>query len=246
MKVAVLGCGPAGLLSALAIEQCGHKPVIFSNPIKSRMPGAQFLHAAIPGLTPDEPELFINFLKRGSAQGYAAKVYGRRDAPTSWDAFPEGRVGAWSLARAYDLLWERYRGRIVAGEVGREGLDLIEDRFDAALSTIPAQVLCDNPEHTFDSTTVWIRTGPMPQGVNVIEYNGQPLVGYYRSSSIEGHGSVEFGHPVRGADPGVKPLGTNCDCRHRFYRLGRFGTWKKGVLVHHAYEEAKALINALY
>jgi hypothetical protein len=41
----------------------------------------------------------------------------------------------------------------------------------------------------------------MPQGVNVIEYNGQPLVGYYRSSSIEGHGSVEFGHPVRNAQP---------------------------------------------
>lgn len=246
MKVAVLGCGPAGLLTALAVEQAGHIPVILSNPVKSRMPGAQFLHTAIPGLTPDDPELFINFLKRGTAQGYATKVYGRRDAPTSWDAFPEGKVGAWSLARAYDLLWERYRRGIVPVEIGPEQLDAIEDQFDFAFSTIPAQVLCDNSAHEFDSATVWIRTGRMPQGSNMIEYNGQPLVGYYRSSAIDGQGSVEFGHPVTNAHPGVKPLGTGCDCRPFFRRQGRFGLWRKGVLVHHAYFGAKGIIaNAL-
>lgn len=217
-------------------------PVIFSIPEKSKMPGAQFLHRPIPDLTDPAPDLRINFVKLGSREGYARKVYRRRDAPTSWDAFPEGPRVAWALAPVYDRLWERYRGEVVEGEITQRTLDGIESRFDRAFSTIPAQVLCEHSRaHAFRWADVWIRTAPAPRSRmnNFIEYNGSPLTGHYRCSCINGEFSQEFGHPVAKAQPGRKPLDTTCDCRPFFHRLGRFGKWSKGVLVHHAYEEAR-------
>lgn len=239
--VAILGCGPAGLLTAWAVEQAGFCPVIFSIPEKSKMPGAQFLHKPIPGLTDPAPDLRINFVKLGSREGYAQKVYGRRDAPTSWDAFPEGPRAAWALAPVYDRLWDRYRGEVVEGEILARTLDGIESRFQRAFSTIPVQVLCEHSlAHQFRWADVWIRSAPARRmGHDFIEYNGNPGIGHYRASRINGELSQEFGHRVGGAHPGRKPLDTNCDCRPFFHRLGRFGKWSKGVLVHHAYEEAR-------
>jgi hypothetical protein len=243
--VAILGCGPAGLLTALAVEQAGFHPVIYSIPVKSKMPGAQFLHAPIPDLTTAVPEFYINFAKFGNKEGYAQKVYGRPDAPTSWDSFPAGPHGAWSLARAYDRLWDRYSPEVVEGAVTQRLLDGIEARYRAAFSTIPAPILCNDLRHEFHSTEVWIRTQGVEPRRNYIEYNGDPKAAYYRSSRIGEYLSFEFGHRVPGAEPGLKPLDTDCDCRPHFHRVGRFGRWTKGVLVHHAYFAAQEVIRAV-
>jgi hypothetical protein len=218
--IAILGCGPAGLLTAWAVEQAGYCPVIFSRPEKSQMPGAQFLHESIPDVTNDDPE-----------------------APTSWDAFHEGPVKAWSLAAAYDRLWDRYRPDLVEGEVTPRLLDGIESRFTRAFSTVPAYLLCANEHHRFPAAQVWIRNWESSAegwgfGNDFVEYNGHPGTGYYRASKIGDQCSMEFGHRVGRADPGAKPLDTTCNCRPFFQRLGRFGKWRKGVLVHHAYKEA--------
>lgn len=47
---------------------------------------------------------------------------------------------------------------------------------------------------------------------------------------------------------GQKPISTNCDCwvKDGLLRVGRFGTWKKGVLTHHAYEQALEAARALH
>ena len=51
MKIAIFGCGPAALISAQACFAMGHNPQIYSIQRKSVMPGAQYLHQPIPGIT---------------------------------------------------------------------------------------------------------------------------------------------------------------------------------------------------
>lgn len=141
MDIAILGCGPAGLLTALAVEERGFNPVIYSIAKKSIMPGAQFLHEYIDGASQPEDHLSIDFRKKGTKEGYATKVYGSPDASCSWDDFPSGAVEAWSLAGAYDRLWARYGDQVIDVEITERLLDGIEQRFALAFSTVPAPVL---------------------------------------------------------------------------------------------------------
>src|SRR5215470_19138644 len=100
MKVAVLGCGPAGLMAAYACTVEGLTPHIYSKPNKSIIIGAQYLHLPIPNITLPEPEVEIKYVKVGTPEGYARKVYGNEAAPTSWDRFSEGLHKGWGLREA--------------------------------------------------------------------------------------------------------------------------------------------------
>ena len=51
MNVAVLGCGPAGLIAAWAAEQAGADVQIYSKKVQSIIPGSQYLHGPIPGVS---------------------------------------------------------------------------------------------------------------------------------------------------------------------------------------------------
>lgn len=246
-EVAILGCGPAGLLAALATEQAGHEPVIYSYKIKSTMPGAQFLHKPIPGVTPERPDATVLFTKVGTREGYARKVYGRPTAPCSWDQFPAGLYGVWSMGKLYDALWERFESRINDVDCDEQFLNALDARL--VLSTIPAIYLCCGQRHEFRSQEVFIRTRPSSslrgRYWDHVEYNGTTWDPYYRRSYLFGRVSEEFGHWVSDSVRGEKPLGTDCDCRPSIKRLGRFGQWRKGVLIHHAYHDAKGYVNAL-
>lgn len=251
-SVAILGCGPAGLLVAHRARQMGLRPVIFSEPVKSFISGAQFLHEPIPGLSQPSESMPIQFIKQGDRPGYAQKVYDRPDAPCSWEEYPEGPHEAWALAPAYDRLWEEYGKRVNPVEFRPDGsaIEIIKKHFRPIISTIPVTALCSNPSHSFTQAAVWIRSHPVTWRTRThedfIEYNGDPMIPYYRASKIGGQYSWEFGHEVGGAVYGRKPLATTCDCHPGIERLGRFGKWKKGVLLHHVYNEAKEAIHRAY
>lgn len=254
MKVAVLGCGPAGLIAAEAVRHHAKRSTkieIFSNKVKSVMPGAQYLHAPIPEVSPEQPIGALRYVKLGSKHGYAAKVYGDAGAPVSWDLYDEGTVMAWSIHETYDRLWERWEDRIE--DVGNlngcsDTLRYIADRYDLVLSTIPASLWCDRiGHHQFDMQSVWIADGAQSgTGENTIIYNGDPKVPWYRSSNIFGHASTEYSVPVVGGKEGRKPLKTDCTCPPpNVTRTGRFGKWDKRALVHVSYPEARRALLAL-
>jgi hypothetical protein len=244
VKVIILGCGPAGLLAAHAARQAALDTTIYSIKEKSVMPGAQFLHEPIPGVTSATPDASAMFIKVGPKAGYAQKVYGSPDAPTSWDGYPAGERPIWSMGAAYDTLWELYNDLIVDADLNRFDIEslTVENPDALMISTIPAWILCQTGRHVFRSKSVWIRSRQTDTETNCVVYNGNPLIGYYRASNLFGWEATEFGHQVPGALKGEKPLGTDCDCQPEIHRLGRFGTWSKGVLIHHAYSGAKELI----
>ena len=272
LKIAILGCGPAGLFAAHAAAQAGADFTIFSKPRKSFMRGAQYLHKPIPGLSGDSFD--VTYELWGSVEGYRRKVYGEmEDILVS----PETLIGtspAWDIREAYDNAWDRYAdpadgSRFIVPadfETGHDGvfLDMMSGDYDLVISSIPAWLLCRNPEHSFDSKEVWATEGlkrPMEMGFqvagtgvmrdNLVVCSGDPDDWWYRQSRIHGWENTEFPIDHKPSErPGVrvhkvvKPVRTNCDCHKDIVRIGRYGKWQKGILTHHAYEDAVTAIVA--
>lgn len=238
MNVAVLGCGPAGLLAAHAAQLLSHRVDIYSRKVKSPLSGAQYVHDPIPQVAEGQPDGRLNYIKRGSRQGYALKVYGSEDAPCSWDNFPEGELPAWSMPSMYDKLWDKFTNKIHDTEVTSDVIVDLFPKYDKIISAMPLKALCHNKAHRFKGAQVYITPQAEVEQDNTIVYNGCAGDRWYRTSKIFGHGSTESTRPTEGAWAGIKPTWSNCTCWQEIIRVGRFGKWEKGVLVHHAFQEA--------
>jgi hypothetical protein len=256
MRIAVLGCGPSGLLAAHACEASGHEVTVFS---KAREPsplaGSQYIHEPLPGLTGEKPDGAVVFHKVGTAEGYAEKVYGDRFAPTSWMIFPTGPRPMWSMSKVYQKLFQDWYEKINTVTIDAEWLDYLEQRrdmFALVISAIPCPVICRNPDHNFPFVKVMFEEHDHKDpnlGEHYIYYSGSESDRWYRSSHVGGLGWYEYGETANilshyaNGEPrvlrdGIKPLDTDCDCRPRIIRVGRFGEWRKARLVHHSYFKA--------
>jgi hypothetical protein len=250
-EICVLGAGPSGLLAAKAVEDLGHEPVIYAIKKKSNTGGAIYIHEPLPGLTGVAPDAYVTFHKLGTREGYARKVYGHEDADCSWDDFPEGVKPAWSMRETYDLLWRRYESQVIDKVVTADMVGQLLLRH-VVISTIPAPAICLGNQHWFEQKDIWVRRDFNLRNPGMLDpcivYNGDPAYGWYRASSLFGHGAMEFGHHVENAAYGFKPIRTNCDCHSdngTLIRAGRFGTWKKGVLIHHTYNQVSEALQEL-
>lgn len=259
MSVAILGSGPAGLLAAHAAVKAGHSPTIYARGERSVIHGAQFLHVPILDVTSMEPDAAVNFDHWGCAEEYAMKVYGDATAPCSWRSF-EGEIPIWSMQEAYARLWMMYKDLIVSINLTSDEISMVEDSFEHIISTIPGPALCKEPAekhvHQFTWANVWVTDAEQER----IPYNGVVLNGihedsWYRSSNIMGYGSTEWpgsliDYQVAEMHAGQrvmiqKPLANNCTCRPEITRAGRFGEWRKGILVHHAYDKTQEVLSAV-
>jgi hypothetical protein len=244
--------------------QRGVETHVLSTGGASLMPGAQYLHAPIPG-TPSEREdpRLVRYEARGSADAYRRKVYGTT-APAkvsvetmdsehhSWDIrasynWLREKLETYSIrefhaspSSVYHLLYDSWLGRPLA--------------YDYVISSVPAPHLCSDSRHEFLSQTILVGqfwAGPRGDGNHVI-CDGTRAVNWYRTSRIYGHvqtewspredvGSESLGFGIARAR---KPLKTTCDCFlawPNFRRVGRYGKWEKGVLTHQAFEECLAV-----
>lgn len=236
-KVCVLGCGPAGMMVAHAATLRGCQVTIFSQYKPSVIGGAQYLHQAIPEATGDEPDGVVELVKLGTRRRYAERVYGDPDAPTSWDDYSAGEHKVWNMRRAYSWLWYKYESRIVDVTVTPDKLARLGRGYFAILSTIPRHVFCTKPEeHTYTSQNVWITDDDIVAD-NTIVMNGEEGP-WYRACKIFETPGVEWPSPQAGAVKVIKPLRTDCDCHQSVLKFGRYGLWRKGVLIHDAFNEA--------
>lgn len=247
LLVAVLGCGPAGLMAAHAINLAGRQPIIYAPKEPSKIPGAAYLHKPIPDISGVDPEGMVRYRKIGKRDGYALKVYGDASAPCSWDDFEAGMYPAWSLRNTYEKLWEAYKAFIIPIEVDANDVEAMLTDYPLVISSIPRKVICrDRQHHEFQSRHYWhseksALTAIMP---NILVYSGSPAHSWYRTSQIFDHQATEFIELPMEWDaeiwPGEKPLGNNCDCweERNLLFVGRFGEWRKGVLAHHAFEKS--------
>jgi len=255
LKIAILGCGPAGLFAAHAAVGQGCDVTVYSRPRKSFMRGAQYLHRPIPGLS-GEP-FKVDYRLEGTVEGYKDKVYGDI---TDVQVSPETLTGiadAWDIREAYDRAWQEYSHLISPWEADSEALARIEQDNDLIFSTIPARLICENQTHSFASQIIWstdfIRykgaftnddTGKIED--NIVICSGDPEDWWYRVSRIHGWENTEYPHSYKPDTDRVweveKPLYTDCRCHPEILRLGRYGAWRKGVLSDSAFYDVESLL----
>jgi hypothetical protein len=237
-------------------------PDLSGKPKRSELHGCQYLHRSIPEITYSVDGELVDYQLDGPTDGYRRKVYGDGyTGPVSPDEFgPEERHYAWDLRTAYNKLWNIWRPSIFPFEATPGNVvGLKEDKNNIILCTIPAPALCQDMEnHKFPSREVWamgstdphharLRALPYRAPDMTVQCNGWRDTGWYRAATVFGYSTLEWPGgkkpPISGVARVSKPLSTDCTCNvnvgnaARWYRLGRFGQWRKGVLVHQAYFE---------
>lgn len=260
--VAILGSGPSGLVAAAAAEMAGWWPAIITNTLRpSGMFGAQYLHEPIPFVTPDD-RVQINYILKGTPEGYRDRVYGASYAgPVSPEEYG-GSHDAWDIRETYGRLHNYFVDYMKVATVRPADVPDIKRAFVFVISTIPATALCPgyNVEatsdlhyaHNFPAAEIWA-AGDAPEiGItlpyqcddNTVICNGEEDgPAWYRMSRIYGRLTIEwpgtlFAQPPLPTVAKVrKPITTNCDCwvGAKFMRAGRYGEWKRGILVHEVY-----------
>jgi len=253
MKVLVLGSGPAGLIAAhTAVEKFGAEVRILSQGRKSDLYGCQYLHRPVAGVPPVATTL-VSYELRGTAEDYARKVYGGA-LPAGVRVSPESLQGshfAWDIRATYDWLWDQYQNLVHEYVLYPDvvGPLLGQAQADIVISSIPLPFLCQQPDdHGFTSVDCWAmgdapdRGQRVPVGVpeETVWCDGTADKGFYRAARVFGHTTVEWPGwrrrpPLAGVSAFTKPIATTCTCWQReIVRVGRYGTWTKGVLAHEA------------
>lgn len=253
-KVLVLGCGPAGLITACAAQLHGADVTIFSRKQPSVIYGAQWLQVPLDGLTLQKPDGYVEFKLYGDPVVYEQKVFGQQAHDGhGWTAHVEEPVKpAWDLRRLYDDLWRRMEHCVVDTELDAEEMRrLHESDWDVIFNCVPLWNLCGwykerdgfaIEPHTFDKYKV--RIAPQHDAAfgepNVVIYNGATEDEWFRSSVIFGvDGGKEYPVTARVQDAKMvrKPQRTDCDCWPNVRRVGRYGAWDMNRLVHDGYEQ---------
>lgn len=266
--IAILGVGPAGLMAAHACVLQGKMVALFSRgdmdtmPIKSKLGGAQFLHMPIPGINDvEKPDAEVRYVLCGTAAGYRRKVYGDNPAVpfvSMENVRHDQTQKAWNLQATYDLLWEALVAstKVNVEHIGPQWIDkaLEGGWFETILSTVPAPALCrsaaglNGKPHLFAVQSVSIATTCVLDNLpdNHVVYDGTSERSWYRCSRLFGIGGTEWSGivpPYGNLIKVSKPVRTTCDCyAGQVVRLGRHGTWTKGVLTHDAFLEAYRVV----
>jgi hypothetical protein len=201
-------------------------------------------------VTNRDDHITVDYLLRGTVSEYRRKVYGRNwDGTVSPEDLEETHE-AWDIRETYDRLWTLYEDSIQHFDVDAQGVNLLMLDYALVVNTIPLNVLCAKG-HQFRYTEV-VAAGDAPAlGIDVgrhyrcpqdtVILNGEEMPTWYRISNIFGHTTIEWPQgikpPLGTASIVVKPTETNCDCWPDMLKLGRYGSWSKGVLSHTAYDK---------
>jgi hypothetical protein len=256
-SVAILGCGPAGLLAAHAAEQEGWDFCIYSRKQKSKLYGSQYLHDLIPELDCGTGAL-IKYALHGTPEEYRHKVYG-----DSWDGTvsPEDLMTvhqAWDIRYVYDGLWDRYKDDIAELDIKPDVvLPYVFPDADLVLSTVPRKIWAEDGD-VFESQKIWaigdtdtvLRVSASRPPDNTVFCDGTDWHDWYRSSNVFGYCTMEWPYrearypgdpniPTPGASVVEKPLKHNSTAASDFIHIGRYGAWSKGLLTSDAYFTAR-------
>lgn len=262
------------MVAAWAALRAEHEVVFYADTVEqSTLYGCQYLHAPIPlpkGVPVDKTT--VAYKLNGSPAEYRAKVYGSGWNGTVSPEDLAGEHEAWDIRATYKALWsiitQRRQVSIIApvqiqhGWVNSHAAELSE--YAHVISTIPAYAICEQPVmhpsqegHLFRSHRILASgsTMALDEDDQVI-CDGTPGTPWYRSASVFGYRTVEWPLKSRrlverlngpkGFAEVRKPLTHDCDCHPEIVKMGRYGSWTKGVLVHNVFEQAEALMRGEY
>jgi hypothetical protein len=255
MKVAVIGCGPAGLAAVHAAYGLGADVAIFSPGVKSPQKGPLVLQRPIPAITLDHPDGYIKqIVIDGSILDYRYKLYGDINIGINGDILEPG-YHCWNHIRAYDEMWARYMAPVdhritrVKGLISRTELKHLHNEFDLVVNTAPLNKLCCRPSaHVFGfkAVEITLRYSYPDQPADTTIFNAGDRFPWVRSAWLLGNQCTEWleGTAPRILDPFTirKPIGHNCDCYPHVLGTGRFGAWRNQTWVDTAYYDVRSVL----
>lgn len=260
-KVAILGCGPSGLLAAHAANLNGCHFDVFSKRRKSQLFGSQYLHKPIPGISARSDGRNIEYIVEGSPEEYRRKCHGKAwDGMAAPEEFERHHRG-WDIRAAYDKLWTTYSDSVynldLSGDISDLDRSINLDNYDLVISTVPRKIWSRREYGAeYVSSNCWAlgdapdlgQKVPFHTKDNTIICEGTKDVGWYRLSKVFGHTTVEWPEekkpPIHGVALVERPLqyipGNVTNPADMMLHLGRYGEWKKGVVVTDVFEQALA------
>jgi len=257
--VAVLGCGPSGLIAAHACVRRNVPVVVYSRGAEpSYLQGSQYLHEPIPAIIGYTEGMPITYVTNGTPEEYRRKVHGKFwDGQVAAEDFIPHHDG-WDIRTAYRRLWTRY-GNLVQ-DMDFTGIEdaaklVGSQKFSMVVSTLPRK-LWAQPGDEFIYSQGWATSGELARvicqgiGSNSIVCDGTNKVTWSRASRVFGHYTVEWPwndgeRPTYGNEEAkiarlMKPLRCKTDVHTGdalvsggppWVFAGRYGEWKKGVVV---------------
>jgi len=240
MKVAVIGCGPAGLAAAHAAVGRGCDTTVIAPKDMTRQEGPLLLQRPIPGINTEHPDGTIHqIVIGGTIMDYRYKLYGDVNIGINGDIL-KPRYYAWKHRETYEKLWEKYEHLIVDRMVTRDELAEMHNEFDLVVSTASALTMCRRDvAHNFQfkrvAITPWVSIKDQPE--NTLIFNADPNVPWVRSSRVFGVPVTEWTIDTMPQYARVikKPISTDCDCYPHVLRTGRFGKWQNETWIDTAY-----------
>lgn len=263
MKVAVIGCGPAGLAAAHAAVGLGADVTIISPATKSPQKGPLILQRPIPAITTDHPYGYIRQLVvGGSILDYRYKLYGDININIQGNILRPGYNG-WHHIQAYDEMWSRYmmNDDLVTHSEPRmiTGTELahLHEQYDLVINTAPLKDLCrryrgwpdkDLLSHEFKFIEVQITMGysypDQPEDTTI--FNAGDEFPWVRSAWLFGNSCTEWLAGTAPAELGPitirKPISHTCNCFPYVLGTGRFGAWRNETWVDTAYYDTRDAI----
>jgi hypothetical protein len=254
VKVAVIGCGPAGLAAAHAAVGLGADVRVFAPRIKTTQRGPLLIQRAIPGINTSHPDGTVHQkVIGGSILDYRYKLYGDVNIGINGDIL-KPYYHAWRHREAYDRLWALYQDLIVPVMVLPHVLASMHEEYDLVVSTANAAHMCredhvGEQSHKFSYATVYVTNGPSYPGQpdNTILFNAGLEYPWVRSSRVFGVGTTEW-LAEKAPDDAIrvdKPISTDCNCYPHVLRTGRFGKFKNEVWIDTAYWETYEALESM-
>jgi hypothetical protein len=258
MKVAVIGCGPAGLAAAHAAYGLGASVTIVSPEVESPQRGPLILQRPIPAITTDHPYGYIRqIVIGGSILDYRYKLYGDINISIQGNILREGYHG-WNHIEAYQKLWKLYMDPCHSTNVTHiklfaTPLDIhdMRSQFDLIVNTAPLRDLCHDGNHRFTFKAVQITDGysypKQPEDTTI--FNAGDKYPWVRSAYLFGNSCTEWlqGTAPRELEPFTirKPISHDCNCYPFVLGTGRFGAWRNETWVDTAYYDTRDAIMSM-
>ena len=243
MRVAILGAGAAGLLSAQALTDLGIEHDLFDKelPSISKAKGLHYLHdnCGLPlrWITVHNYVLGVNEGEKPHEQ-YSRKL--GTPLNNSLVDLPAFNAG-YDFKQAIELLVKRHLDKVSVLEVTKETVPTLLEEYDYVINTVPLPIIF--PQAVCKKVDRKVMKG-RPEGIdklvglnpNQVIYNIDEQVNWYRYSNVLGN---EWTEVVEGGDFTISKIITT-DFQspdERIILQGRYGKWDRKFLAHHAYYE---------